>query len=159
DSTSDVSFTFNAVGVLSDPLGPFIFRESGTKTFSSGSLFGQTTQTRVMFKVTGLQNNVTLTFPPQIISSTGATLTTESGAQEALTNQSMSNTIVYVFADSPTSADQIDSFSITPGISTTGIAAGGTAFIQVGLGPIGAEKPSALFPSTAIPRYAEQFDP
>jgi hypothetical protein len=120
---------------------------------------GETVATQVIFKVTGLPDNVTLTFPAVLTGSNGALLTTQSGLPVVLTNQPGNNQVIYIFADSFLGQTAVDTFSVTPGIDTTGPAGGGTVFVQATLGPIGAAVPSTQFPSADIPRYAEQLVP
>jgi hypothetical protein len=118
---------------------------------------GQTTPTQIIFRIIGLPDNVSLTFPTTVSSSSGATLST--GAPVVLTNQSASNLVVYAFAESATSQSTLDEFAITPIVGAVSPSGTGTAFIQVAIGPFGAAVPTVSLPSTAIPRFAEKFIP
>lgn len=160
DSSSDFSFTF-ANSLLVDGLGTFTIREGHGRGFigAVGTL-GQTAATQVIFQVTGLPDNVSVTFPAAVTSNSGATLTTELGGAQVVTNQAASTRVVYVFGDAlPASAVNLDTFNFNPTLNTTGAPGTGTAFIQATLGPIGAATPGGSFPSTAIPRFTEQLLP
>ena len=141
-------------------IGPsnFIITEGYEGSFTSdvGQL-GQTTPTQIIFRVIGLPDNVTLTFPASAVGASGATLTAVGPV--VVTNLSAISQVVYEFAASVTSQFTLDRFTIVPVIGTTGQPGTGTTFIQAALGPIGAAVPSPSLPSTAIPRFAENFLP
>jgi hypothetical protein len=146
--------------VVVAPPGDFTISETYERSFTDAlGVLGQTVPTQIIFQVTGLADNITLTFPTSVSSNSGATLTTSTGAPIVLSNQSAINQAVYVFGSSPTSQTLVDSFKITPTVGLSGTSGSGTAFIQVALGPLGAAVPNATLPSTDIPRFAERFFP
>jgi len=159
DATSSTSVTFTN-GVLVSAPGAFLFGEGFVRGFSghTGTL-GQTVPTQVIFRVLGLPDNVSITFPAQVAANSGAKFTTNSGVDESLTNQSTSQRVTYLFSDASSSDFEVDNFSVTPGVSVTGPVKSGTFVIQATVGPIGAAKPDTNFPSTAVPRFDEQFLP
>ena len=159
DATSSSSVTFTN-GVLVSGPGAFLFGEGFARSFSghTGTL-GQTVPTQVIFRVLGMPDNVSITFPAQVAANSNAKFTTSSGVDESLTNQSTSSRVIYLFSDSSTSDFEVDSFSITPSVSITGPVKSGTFVIQATAGPIGAAKPDTNFPSIAVPRFDEQFLP
>src|SRR5262249_7752426 len=111
DSTSDSSFAFNTAGILVDPLNAFIFRECDIHSFASDvGVLGESVATQVIFKATGLPDNVTLSFPAVLTGSNGAILTTQSGLPVVLTNAPGNNQVVYVFADSFLGQNAVDTF-------------------------------------------------
>jgi hypothetical protein len=158
DNTTVSTFSLQNGSVIG--VGNFVFGEGSVTSFSSSvGVAGQTVPTQIIFQVTGLPDNVSVTFPATLTSNNAATLTTLSGFAETLTNSTSTNRVTYSFTDSAASPFQIDSFTLLPTVSVTGAAGSGTAFIQATLGPIGAAIPGGSFPSTAIPRFAEQLLP
>src|SRR5579883_2109985 len=159
-TSGDPTFTL-AGGVLITSPSTFTVSEGWPHSFSGAvGIAGQTVKTQIIFQVTGLPDNISLTFPSPLASATGATLATiGGGAPVTLSNQSPTNQVVYEFTDSATSSFLPDSFGVTPIITVTGTAGTGTVLIQVSLGPIGAAAPNATYPSTAIPRFAANFLP
>jgi len=159
DATSSTSVTFTN-GVVVSGLGAFLFGEGSARSFSGHTgILGQTVPTQVIFRVLGLPDNVSITFPAQAAANSGAKFTTSSGLDESLTNQSTSPRVTYLFSDSSSSDFEVDNFSVTPSVSVTGPVKSGTFVIQATVGPIGAAKPDSEFPSTAVPRFDEQFLP
>jgi hypothetical protein len=159
--TGDATVSVVNNTIVSGP-GNFQVTEGWVHSFSSAvGVAGQTAKTQIIMQVIGLPDNVSLTFPGVISSDNGdsATLVTKSGGDETLTNQSTTNRVVYIFNDSLTSANLLDSFTITPAVGLTGSAGTGTAFIQVAMGPIGAAVPNTQYPSTDVPRFSEVFLP
>jgi hypothetical protein len=151
-----------AGSVIINTPGTIKVSEGWTHSFSSAiGVAGQTAPTQIIFQVVGLPDNVSLTFPATVTSDTGdgATIATAGGGAVVLTNQSSTNRVVYLFTDSATSANALDSFSIMPVVGILGPAGIGTAYIQVALGPIGAAVPSDQYPSTDVPRFVETFLP
>jgi hypothetical protein len=159
--TGDATISVVNNTIVSGP-GNFQVTEGWVHSFSSSvGVAGQTAKTQIIMQVIGLPDNVSLTFPGVISSDNGdsANLVTTSGGDETLTNQSTTNRVVYLFNDSLTSANLLDSFTIAPAVSITGSAGTGTAFLQVAMGPIGAAVPNTQFPSTDVPRFSEVFLP
>jgi hypothetical protein len=158
-TSGDPTFTLTNGVIVSSP-STFILNEGWPAAFSSAvGVSGQTTPTQIIFQVTGLPDNVSITFPTPLFSATGAMLNAVGGAPITLTNQSPTNQAVYQFTDSATSPIVQDSFSVTPTIGITGTPGTGTVLIQATLGPIGAAVPNANYPSTAIPRFAQKLLP
>jgi hypothetical protein len=157
-TSTSPSFTV-ANGQIITPPGEFTISETYERSFSDAvGQLGQTVPTQVIFQVTGLPDNVTLTFPTTAVSTGGATLTTSTGAPVVVSNLT-TNQVVYLFGSSLTSQSELDSFRIMPTAGFSGTPGSGTAFIQVALGPLGAAVPDVSLPSTDIPRYSERFLP
>jgi hypothetical protein len=160
-TSGDPTFTFTN-GVIIGAPSTYIVTEGWPAAFSSAvGTSGQTVSTQIIFQVTGLPDNISITFPSPLSSISGATLATVGVVPVTLTNQSATNQVIYNFTDSATSPILIDAFAITPtiGVAGTGTPGTGTVFIQATLGPIGAAVPNADNPSSAIPRFAQKLLP
>ncbi len=161
DDDSDVSFTvLNQLFV--DDLDGFGFREGFATAFSGAvGTLGQTVETQLIVEITGIPSGVTVTFPDTITSgASGATFTTESGDDEAVTSSSEAQRVVYEYSDDlPASGDEVDNFNVTPEVEFGADIGNGTAIIQLTLGPEGAAIPDTDFPSTDIPRFTEELLP
>jgi hypothetical protein len=148
-----------ANGAIVTPPSDFTIIEAFAASFRDAvGLLGQTTPTQIIFQVTGLPDNVTLTFPATVTGDSGAQLMTDTGTPVDVTNQT-SNRVTYLFSGVATSPEVIETFVVTPTVALGVSPGSGTAFVQAALGPIGINIPNADFPSTDRPRFAQNFLP
>ena len=167
DPSSDTVYTYNSNRLLVDGLGSLTFEEGFPGAFSDDMTDGRTAATQVIFHTTALPENTQLTFPTEIVSQTGATLTTMSDSETdttvgvTISDSSPRNRIEYEFAASEdgSSANAIDVFSFRPTLAITGTPGSGTGFYQMTIGPIGAATPTDDLPSEEVPRYDELLLP
>ena len=167
DPSSDTVYTYNANRLLVDGLGTLTFQEGFPGAFSDDMEDGRTANTQVIFHTAALPENTQLTFPTQLVSQTGATLTTMSDSETdttvgvTISDSSPRNRIEYEFAASEdgSSANAIDVFSFRPTLAITGTPGSGTGFYQMTIGPIGAATPTDDLPSEEVPRYDELLLP
>ena len=167
DPSSDTVYTYNSNRLLVDNLGSLTFQEGFAGAFSVDREDGRTADTQVIFHTTALPENTQLTFPTEIVSQTGAKLTTTSDSETdttvgvTISDSSPRNRIVYEFKSSQDwpSANLIDVFSFRPTLAITGTPGSGTGFYQMTIGPIGAAPPTDDLPSEAVPRYEELLLP
>jgi hypothetical protein len=151
DVVTDRFVIFN--GQIVDNTETIKVREGFASAFSNATAYGQTVPTRVRVKVTDFPENLVMTFPATVSdSTTGATLTTTGGTAVVLRRN---GEVLYNFAGATGSSEAVESFSI-PFVVTLDAAPGITQpTIEVSLAPVGAAVPDSTFPSTDIPRYAE----
>ncbi len=166
DPSSDTVYTYNSNRLLVDGLGSLTFEEGFPGAFSDDTMTdGRTAATQVIFHTTALPENTQLTFPHEIMSQTGAKLTTMSDGDEAMgvtiSDSSPRNRIVYTFSsmENTSAATTIDVFSFRPTLAITGTPGSGTGFYQMTIGPIGAAPPTDDLPSEEVPRYDELLLP
>ena len=152
DENSDSSFTV-LNGFLVDPLDELIFKEGHALAFSGAvGVLGQTILTQVIVEITGIPENVTVTFPDTVDSRrTDATLTTLSGDDESFTSSPDAQRVVYEFnEDLPESDNSLDNFRLLPDVEFGDPVGDGTVTIQMTLGPSGADD---------VPRFTEELLP
>lgn len=161
DEDSDFTFGFRNNAIYDDFDG-MTFTEGHEAAFSSAiGTLGQTVATRIRFRVQGVPDNVSVTFPDEIESITSnAKFTLQNGVDPVVTDQH-SGLVTYVFADASPSQSIGDSFELELDLSRTedGPFGTGTASIQLAMFPVGAAVPDADFPSEDVPRFREEFIP
>jgi hypothetical protein len=130
--------------------------EGFASAFSSSSQFGQTGPTRIRVRVTDFPDGLQMTFPATVTANeSGATLTTIGGAPVILPAGGGDNTVTYAFTGAANSDPTTESFDIKFSVAVTGPLSDLQPTFEVSLAPIGAAIPNSTFPSTDIPRYAE----
>jgi hypothetical protein len=149
-------------GIVINPSTTVIIREGFLNAFTSAvGSFGQTVPTQ--FRITpfpSIPSGVQLTFAATATdATTGATLTTTSGAAEIVPRADGTTAVVYQFTAGATSALNIESFQIGITLAIQPPASTGTVTFQTTLIPVGIITPNSEFPSTAIPRFLERAVP
>jgi len=154
DPITDRWVVFN--GQLFDNTSKISLREGYARAFSDSADFGQTVSTRIRIRVTDYPANVQMMFPASVTSpETGATLTTLEGGPVTLPKGNGITELTYRFSGVATSNDLVESFEIPFTVALTGVPGTTQPTVELSLAPIGAAVPDATFPSTDVPRYAE----
>src|SRR6266850_2568392 len=154
DPITDRWVVFN--GQLFDNTSKISLREGYARAFSDSAEFGQTVSTRIRIRVTDYPANVQMFFPASVTSpESGATLTTLEGGPVTLPKGNGTTELTYRFSGVATSNDLVESFEILFTVALTGVPGTTQPTVEHSLAPIGAAVPDATFPSTDVPRYAE----
>ncbi|NWG12707.1 MAG: hypothetical protein HXY20_04135 [Acidobacteria bacterium] len=135
----------------------YIHETYPTAFTDSVGILGQTVRTTFKIKpFPGIPQGVKLIFAPIAASAeTLAVLRTKSGQAETVPRDDGSTDVEYEYVSAIYSNVTIESFRFFISIEVEPTAGSGTIKFQATLVPIGAAKPDATHPSTAIPRYLE----
>lgn len=132
-------------------------REGYEGAFVSAPDFGQNTPTQIRIRITEFPTGLRMRFPATVdAKESGATLTTVEGALVDLPRSDGATEVTYKFNGTSTSAGTRESFDIPFTVSVPETVANLQPTIDVSLAPIGVAVPSDAFPSTDIPRFAEE---
>ena len=154
DPVTDRFVIFN--GQIFDNTGSITVHEGYATAFSNSTAFGQTTATRIKIRVTDFPSNLQMTFPATVTSpDSGATLTTLEGSAVVLPRGNGNTEVTYAFAGAGTSDNTVESFTIPFTVGLTGTPGDLQPTIEVTLAPVGLATPNSAYPSTDVPRYAE----
>ena len=131
-------------------------REGYAAAFSNSTDFGQTAATRIKIRVTDFPANLQMTFPATVTSpDSAATLNTLEGSAVVLPRGNGNTEVTYAFAGVAGSNNIVESFEIPFTVSLTGLPSIVQPTIEVTLAPVGLPVPNSTYPSTDVPRYAE----
>ena len=149
---------FRIVGnTIIDNSGRIVLHEGYETAFTNALEFGQNSATRVRIRVTDFPSGLTLKFPASISAEeSSATLTTVEGTAIDLPRPNGNTEVIYTFGSAANSKDLTETFKITFNVTISGNVQLLQPTIAVSLAPIGAAQPSAAFPATNVPRYAEE---
>jgi len=131
-------------------------REGYAGAFSNSTDFGQTVSTRLRIRVTDFPDGLEMDFPATVSSkNSAATLTTLTGGNIALSKNG-STTVTYTFNGAAGSDGVVKSFDIPFSVRLIAPVGVSQPTIDVSLAPVGAAVHNDTFPSTDVPRYAEE---
>jgi hypothetical protein len=147
-------------GTITNGTASFVITEGYASAFTSAvGTFGQTVSTSIrLTPYNVIPAGLSVTFPATVSAGTGAALNTSSGADETIPRSDGSTAVVYKYTAVGGSDSRIESFTMTATLTGSSSQTGVISF-QAALIPIGIAVPSAGFPSTDIPRYAERLVP
>jgi hypothetical protein len=155
DPVTDRFVIFN--GQIFDNTSTIALREGYGAAFSNSTDFGQTVATRIRIRVSDFPTNLQMVFPATVTAAeSAATLTTVQGTAVTLPKGNGSTEVTYAFAGAAGSNEILESFKIPFTVALTGIPSITQPTIELSLAPIGAAVPDSTFPSTDVPRYAEE---